>query len=343
MKYEGEKNYKHGSKENLGVLITNLGTPDKPRKKELRRYLKEFLSDPRVIEAPKLLWQLILRGIILNLRPKKVAKLYKSIWKKEGSPLLVMLEKQKKGIIRILKNKKKKIKIEIGMRYGNPNIKLGLEKLRKQKCRRILILPLYPQYCAATTGSTFDKVTEVLRKWRWIPEVRFINNYFEEPLYINCLIKSIKDNWKKFGRLQKLIFSYHGVPKKYLLKGDPYYCFCQKTTRLVSEKMKLKEKESMTTFQSRFGLDEWLQPYTDKTLERLPSKDITEIYIIAPGFSSDCLETLEELEVQNKEIFISSGGEKFNYIKCLNDDPKHLNMLALLILNHMKGWPGHSK
>ena len=238
MKYEGEKNYKHGSKENLGVLITNLGTPDKPRKKELRRYLKEFLSDPRVIDAPKLLWQLILRGIILNLRPKKVAKLYKSIWKKEGSPLLVMLEKQKKGIIRILKNKKKKIKIEIGMRYGNPNIKLGLEKLRKQKCRRILILPLYPQYCAATTGSTFDKVTEVLRKWRWIPEVRFINNYFEEPLYIDCLIKSIKDNWKKFGRPQKLIFSYHGVPKKYLLKGDPYYCFCQKTTRLVAEKMK---------------------------------------------------------------------------------------------------------
>ena len=343
MKYEGEKDYKHGSKESLGVLITNLGTPDKPRKKELRRYLKEFLSDPRVIEAPKLLWQLILRGIILNLRPKKVAKLYKTIWKKEGSPLLVMLEKQKKGIIRILKNKKIKIKIEIGMRYGNPNIKLGLEKLRKQKCRRILILPLYPQYCAATTGSTFDKVTEVLRKWRWIPEVRFINNYFEEPLYINCLIKSIKDNWKKFGRLQKLIFSYHGVPKKYLLKGDPYYCFCQKTTRLVAEKMKLKEKEYMTTFQSRFGTAEWLQPYTDKTLERLPSKDITEIYIISPGFSSDCLETLEELEVQNKEIFISSGGEKFNYIKCLNDDPKHLNMLALLILNHMKGWSGHSK
>ena len=343
MKYEGEKDYKHGSKENLGVLITNLGTPDRPRTKELRTYLKEFLSDPRVIEVPKLFWQLILRTIILNLRPKKVAKLYKSIWKKEGGPLLVMLEKQKKGIIKILKNKKKNVKIEIGMRYGNPSIKLGLEKLRKQKCRRILILPLYPQYCAATTGSTFDRVTEVLRKWRWIPEVRFINNYFEEPLYLDCLIKSIKDSWQKFGKSQKLIFSYHGVPKKYLLKGDPYHCFCQKTTRLVVEKMKLKKKEYMTTFQSRFGPDEWLQPYTDKTLENLPSENIKKIHIISPGFSSDCLETLEELEVENKEIFMSSGGKKFNYIKCLNDNPQHLNMLALLILNHLKGWPGYNK
>jgi len=343
MKYEGEKDYKHGSKENVGVLITNLGTPDKPKTKELQTYLKEFLSDPRVIEVPKLFWQLILRTIILNLRPKKVAKLYKSIWKKEGGPLLVMLEKQKKGIVKILRNKKKNVKIEIGMRYGNPSIKLGLEKLRKQKCRRILILPLYPQYCAATTGSTFDKVTEVLRKWRWIPEVRFINNYFEEPLYLDCLIKSIKDSWQEFGKSQKLIFSYHGVPKKYLLKGDPYHCFCQKTTRLVVEKMKLKEKEYMTTFQSRFGPDEWLQPYTDKTLENLPSKNIKKIHIISPGFSSDCLETLEELEVENKEIFMSSGGKKFNYIKCLNDNPEHLNMLALLILNHLKGWPGYNK
>ena len=343
MKYEGEKDYKHGSKENVGVLITNLGTPDKPKTKELQTYLKEFLSDPRVIEVPKLFWQLILRTIILNLRPKKVAKLYKSIWKKEGGPLLVMLEKQKKGIVKILRNKKKNVKIEIGMRYGNPSIKLGLEKLRKQKCRRILILPLYPQYCAATTGITFDKVTEVLRKWRWIPEVRFINNYFEEPLYLDCLIKSIKDSWQEFGKSQKLIFSYHGVPKKYLLKGDPYHCFCQKTTRLVVEKMKLKEKEYMTTFQSRFGPDEWLQPYTDKTLENLPSKNIKKIHIISPGFSSDCLETLEELEVENKEIFMSSGGKKFNYIKCLNDNPEHLNMLALLILNHLKGWPGYNK
>ena len=336
MKYEGENNYKHGSKERIGVLITNLGTPDKPKRKELKIYLKEFLSDPRVIEIPKVIWQIILRLIILNLRPQKVAKLYKFIWKKEGGPLLVMLKKQKKGIQKILK--KKNIKIEIGMRYGNPNIKLGLEKLRRQSCRKILILPLYPQYCAATTGSTFDKVTEILRKWRWIPEIRFVNNYFEEPMYIECLARSIKKNWKKFGKSQKLIFSYHGIPKKYLLKGDPYHCFCQKTTRLVAEKMKLKEKDYITTFQSRFGPDEWLQPYTDKTLEELPEKGIKKVHILSPGFSSDCLETLEELEVQNKEIFFSSGGEEYNYIKCLNDDLQHLKMLRSLILNHLKGW-----
>ena len=190
------------------------------------------------------------------------------------------------------------------MRYGNPNVKSGLEKLRKQKCRRILVLPLYPQYCAATTGSTFDKVTEVLRRWRWIPEIRFVNNYFEESMYIECLVKSIKESWKKAGKAQKIIFSYHGVPKKYLLKGDPYYCFCQKTTRLVAEKMKLKEDEYITTFQSRFGPQKWLTPYTDKILKELPKKNVESIHIISPGFSSDCLETLEELEVENKKSFL---------------------------------------
>ena len=339
MKYEGEKNYNHGKKEKIGILITNIGTPDKPNKEALKTYLKEFLSDPRVIEIPRLIWQAILRLIILNLRPQKSAKLYKSIWKKEGGPLLVMLQKQKKGIQKILRKNSKNLEIEIGMRYGNPSIKLGLERLKSKSCRKILVLPLYPQYCAATTGSTFDKVTEILRKWRWIPEIRFVNNYFEESMYIECLIKSIKESWKKFGKAQKLIFSYHGVPKKYLLKGDPYYCFCQKTTRLVAEKMKLKKKDYITTFQSRFGPGEWLQPYTDKTLEELPKKGIKKIHILSPGFSSDCLETLEELEVQNKENFLSSGGERYNYIKCLNDDPQHLKMLGFLILNHIKGWP----
>ena len=338
MKYDGEKNYKHGASEKIGILITNLGTPDRPTKDGLRTYLKEFLSDPRVIEVPKIIWQTILRLIILNLRPQKVAKLYKSIWKKKGGPLLIMLQKQRKSLKKNLQKKLKDLKIEIGMRYGNPSIKSGLEKLRSQGCRKILILPLYPQYCAATTGSTFDKVTEILRKWRWIPELRFINNYFEEPMYIDCLIKSIKKSWKKKGKSQKLIFSYHGVPKKYLLKGDPYHCFCQKTTRLVAEKMKLKEKDYITTFQSRFGPDEWLQPYTDKTLEELPKKGIKKIHILSPGFSSDCLETLEELEVENKQNFLSSGGEEYNYIKCLNDNPQHIKMLESLILNHLKGW-----
>ncbi len=336
MKYFGEKNYKHGTKTHIGVLLTNLGTPDKPDKKNLRKYLKEFLSDPRVIEVPQIIWQIILRGIILNIRPKKVAKLYKSIWQKGGGPLLVMLNKQKNGIKNILKNKN--IKIEIAMRYGNPNIETGLNKLRKQGCRKILIFPLYPQYCAATTGSTFDKVTVIFRKWRWIPELRFINNYFDNPDYIDCLIRSIKENQKKYGKYQKLIFSYHGIPKKYLLKGDPYHCFCQKTTRLIIEKMNLKEDEYLTTFQSRFGPDEWLTPYTDKTLKELPSQGIKKIHILSPGFSSDCLETLEELKVENKSNFISAGGEKYNYINCLNDNSDHLKMLSSVILNNLKGW-----
>ena len=336
MKYFGEKNYKHGTKSNIGVLLTNLGTPDRPDRKNLKKYLKEFLSDPRVIEVPKLIWQIILRGIILNVRPQKVAKLYKSIWGKKGGPLLIMLNKQKNGIKNILK--KKNIKIEIAMRYGNPSIEKGLNKLRKQGCRKILIFPLYPQYCAATTGSTFDKVTEILRSWRWVPELRFINNYFENPLYIDCLIKSIKENQKKFGKYQKLIFSYHGIPKKYLLKGDPYYCFCQKTTRLVIEKMKLKKNEYITTFQSRFGPDEWLTPYTDKTLEKLPAEGVKNVHILSPGFSSDCLETLEELKVENKNNFILSGGIKYNYINCLNDNKDHLKMLSSIILNNLKAW-----
>ena len=338
MKYEGEKNYKHGSKERLGILITNLGTPDRPNKKAVKIYLKEFLSDPRVIEIPKLIWQIILRGIILNVRPRKVAKLYKSIWSKNGGPLLVMLKKQKKGIQKNLKQKRKDVKIEIAMRYGNPSIEKGLINLKRLGCRKILILPLYPQYCAATIGSTFDKVTEILRKWRWIPEIRFVNGYFDDPFYIDCLVKSIKKSWKKKGRAQKIIFSYHGVPKKYLLKGDPYYCFCQKTTRLVVEKMKLKKNDYITTFQSRFGPQEWLTPYTDKTLKKLPKKNIKSVDIISPGFSSDCLETLEELEVENKVNFLSSGGEKFNYINCLNDDPQHLKMLSFLVQKHTKGW-----
>ena len=338
MKYEGEKDYRHGSKSHLGVLITNLGTPDRPNSNSLKKYLKEFLSDPRVIELPKILWQTILRGIILKTRPRKVSKLYKSIWTKKGSPLLVTLENQKKGIAKIINKKKNKIKIVASMRYGNPSIKEGLDKLKKMGCRKILIFPLYPQYCAATTGSTFDKVTEILRKWRWIPEVRFINGYYDDPLYVNALAESIKKSWKKYGKTQKLVFSYHGIPKKYLLKGDPYHCFCHKTTRLIVEKMNLKEEEYITTFQSRFGPDEWLKPYTDKTLEELPKKGIKKIHILSPGFSSDCLETIEELEQENKKIFLDAGGEKYCYIPCLNNSPEHLKLLTNQILKHINYW-----
>ncbi len=336
--YLGEKDYEHGSREKVGILLTNLGTPNQPNTKALKIYLKEFLSDPRVIEVPKIIWQLILRIIILQIRPRKSAKTYKTIWTDEGSPLLNISKKQTKAVTQKLETNYNNTVVELGMRYGDPSINNALKKLQKKQVRRILILPLYPQYCAATTGSTFDAVTSILQKWRWVPEIRFVNQYFEEKKYIITLGDSIKEFWKKNNKPQKLIFSYHGIPKRYHIEGDPYHCFCLKTTRLVKEYLNLSDEEVLTTFQSRFGSQEWLQPYTDKTLKELPNKGIKKIHIISPGFSSDCLETLEELKVENKNYFIDSGGEDYKYIPCLNDDPTHIEFLTELILKHTQGW-----
>ena len=339
VKYIGEKNYEHGSKEKIGVLITNLGTPDAPNKKELKVYLNQFLSDPRVIELPKILWQIILKLVILQIRPSKSAEAYKQIWTDKGSPLLDIANRQLNKIQSSFSSKNENIVFEVGMRYGNPSIPDALLKLQKKQVRRLLVLPMYPQYCAATTGSTFDEVTNVLQKWRWIPEMRFINQYFEEKNYIEALSNSIKSFWKKTSKPQKIIFSYHGIPKRYLTNGDPYHCFCLKTTRLVKENMGLSDDEIMTTFQSRFGREEWLKPYTSETLKELPKQGIKNIHIISPGFSSDCLETLEELEEENKEYFMESGGENYHYIPCLNDHDDHIDVFVNLIKKHTQGWP----
>lgn len=339
VKYIGEKDYEHGSKEKIGVLITNLGTPDAPNKKELKVYLNQFLSDPRVIELPKILWQIILKLVILQIRPSKSAEAYKQIWTDKGSPLLDIANRQLNKIQSSFSSKNENIVFEVGMRYGNPSIPDALLKLQKKQVRRLLVLPLYPQYCAATTGSTFDEVTNVLQKWRWIPEMRFINQYFEEKNYIEALSNSIKSFWKKTSKPQKIIFSYHGIPKRYLTNGDPYHCFCLKTTRLVKEQMGLSDDEIMTTFQSRFGREEWLKPYTSETLKELPKQGIKNIHIISPGFSSDCLETLEELEEENKEYFMESGGENYHYIPCLNDHDDHIDVFVNLIKKHTQGWP----
>ena len=334
----GEKNYEHGSPDTTGILLTNLGTPDEPTAKAVKPYLREFLSDPRVIEIPKLLWQIILRGIILQIRPRRSAKIYSTVWTNEGSPLLAIAKKQLDLVRKNLKSSHSNSVVELAMRYGNPSIESALLKLKQQKIRRLLVLPLYPQYCAATTASTFDKVTNILQKWRWIPELRFINQYFEEENYIMALSKSIEDFWKKNGKPQKIIFSFHGIPKKYHTNGDPYHCFCLKTTRLVKQNLNLSDDEIMTTFQSRFGRAEWLQPYTSQTLMDLPKEGIKNVHIISPGFSADCLETLEELEEENKEYFIKSGGEKYKYIPCLNDHPSHISMMVNLIYKHTQGW-----
>ena len=334
----GEKNYEHGSSDKTGILLTNLGTPSAPTAKAVKPYLLEFLSDPRVIEFPKFLWQIILRGVILQIRPSRSAKTYSSIWTPEGSPLLVISKKQLKLVSDQLKLKYPNTVVELAMRYGNPSVESALKKLQDQKVRRLLILPLYPQYCAATTASTFDAVTKVLQKWRWIPELRFINQYFEEENYIKALADSIENFRKKNGKPQKTIFSFHGIPKIYHTKGDPYHCYCLKTTRLVKEYMHLEDDEVITTFQSRFGRQEWLQPYTSETLKTLPSKEIKDVHIISPGFSADCLETLEELEEENKEYFEKAGGEKYKYIPCLNDNPLHIDMMIALIHKHTQGW-----
>ena len=339
VKYIGEKDYEHGSKEKIGVLITNLGTPDAPNRKELKVYLNQFLSDPRVIELPKILWQILLKLVILQVRPSKSAEAYKQIWTDNGSPLLDIANRQLSKIQSSFSSKSQNIVFEVGMRYGNPSIPNALLKLQNKQVRRLLVLPMYPQYCAATTGSTFDEVTNVLQKWRWIPEMRFINQYFEEKNYIEALSNSINTFWKNNQKPQKIIFSYHGIPKRYLTNGDPYHCFCLKTTRLVKERMGLSDDEIMTTFQSRFGREEWLKPYTSETLKELPKQGIKNIHIISPGFSSDCLETLEELEEENKEYFMESGGESYNYIPCLNDNEDHIEVFVNLIKKHIQGWP----
>ena len=337
-KFIGNPDFKHGTKLKIGILLSNLGTPDKPQRKELRVYLKEFLSDPRVIETPKLIWQIILNGIILNTRPQKSAKNYQKVWTDEGSPLLVILNKQKNLAQDLLKKENLELEFAIGMRYGNPSIEKGLEELREKHCNKIIILPMYPHYCAATTGSTFDAVSNTMQKWRWVPSLRFISTYHDHPNYIKALANSIQKHWDEHGKPDKILFSYHGIPKKYFTKGDPYHCLCSKTTRLVREEMGLSEEFVMTTFQSRFGPEEWLQPYTDKTVEKLAKDKVEHLQIIAPGFSADCLETIEELDGENREIFEEHGGKKFSYIPCLNDQPDHINLIGALIKNELQGW-----
>ncbi|MEQ3515370.1 ferrochelatase [Pseudoalteromonas sp. BZB3] len=310
-----------------GILVTNLGSPDAPTPKALRVYLAEFLSDPRIVEIPRLIWLMILHGIILRIRPKKSAKAYESIWTENGSPLIHISQQQADKIAEKLKANNHNVEVELAMRYGNPSIEAGLEKLRDKGITRIVVFPLYPQYSSPTTGSTFDAIARVLKKWRWVPEFHFINGYHTNPLYIESLANSIQEDLDKHGTPQKIVFSYHGMPKQFLDHGDPYHCLCHQTTRLVVEKLGLDKELVMTTFQSRFGKAEWLKPYTDATLESFPKDGIKDIAIISPAFSADCLETLEELEEENREIFEEAGGEKYRYIAALNDRDDHIDAL----------------
>lgn len=343
MYYHNNTHYQHGDEAATGVLITNLGTPDAPTKQALRPYLKQFLMDPRVVEPPpaRWVWWLILNGIILNTRPAKSAEAYQEVWDSEGpgAPLLNISQRQLDGIAeRVKPHFAGKVVFELGMRYGNPSIESALEKLEAQGVQRLIVIPLYPQYAGATTASTFDEVTRVLQGWRWLPELRFINHYHRHPGYIKALANSIREHQNEHGKPDLLVMSYHGVPQRYLDNGDPYHCECHITSRLVAEELGMKPEDYKVTFQSRFGKEEWIKPYTDETMKSLPEQGIKNVQVICPGFSADCLETIEEIEGENREYFEEAGGEKFSYIKALNYRTDHLDALSDLVLQHTLGW-----
>jgi ferrochelatase len=337
--YLGTPNHSHSSQDSTGILVTNLGTPDAPTPGAVRRYLAEFLADPRVVEVPRLVWWAILHGGILRIRPKRSAAAYKKIWTVEGSPLLVIAKRQAMALQEKLTQRYEgRINVALGMRYGNPSIADALETLRTAGVRRMLVLPLYPQYSATTTGSTFDAVSKVLRTWRWLPELRFVSHYHDHPHYIQALVRSIRSSWQKHGQAERLLFSFHGIPERYFAAGDPYYCECQKTARLVTEELELRADRWAVAFQSKMGREEWLTPYTDQVIKEWASNGTRSIEVLCPGFSADCLETLEEIAMQNRDLFLSAGGSSFRYIPALNDEPHHIDALIDLVLENIDSW-----
>lgn len=338
MPTDNKTNFNHATPFKTGVLIVNLGTPDAPTPSAVRRYLDQFLSDPRVIDKPRWLWWLILHGIILRLRPYKAAHAYKQIWTEQGSPLLTISQNQTAKLQDLLNKKYTHVSVALGMSYGSPSIKTALESLQKDNVNNIIILPMYPQYSATTTASVFDAVADVLKQWRFLPSIKFINHYHDKPQYIKTLAESIRTSWKENGQAEKLLLSFHGLPKSYLAAGDPYFCECQKTARLLASELSLTENQWMLTFQSRMGVEEWLTPYTDKTLVSLAKQGVKDIQVACPGFPADCLETLEEINMQNRDIFLEAGGENYHYIPALNDSNEHIQMIASLVEPQIELW-----
>lgn len=331
--------YDHGLKPKVGVLIVNTGTPAAPTKNALRPYLKQFLSDPRIVDTPRWLWWLILNGIILNTRPKKSAQGYQRVWTDRGSPLAFHTQDQAAGLKdHLAANWGDTLIVDWAMRYGQPSVAHKLDEFQKLGVEKLLVLPMFPQYASATTASIFDAVAQFFKGRWWLPELRFVNQYFEQPLYIEALANSIRQHWQQHGKPDRLIFSYHGEPLRYLHRGDPYHCQCQKTTRLIVEKLNLSEDEYLTTFQSRFGPGDWLKPYTDETLKSLPANSVKHVQILCPGFAADCLETVDEIAIENKHYFMDAGGERFEYIPALNSSAKHIEALAEIVQRHIQDW-----
>ncbi len=309
-----------------GVLLVNLGTPDAPTAPAVKRFLSQFLHDHRVVDMTRWLWCPLLHGVILPIRAPKVAKLYQSVWMEEGSPLMVYSKRQTEKLAQKLD-----IPVELGMTYGNPSLQSGFEALLVQGVDEVIVLPLYPQYSGTTTAAVSDGITKAFKNLPVMPGFSFIRDYYNHPKYIEALAHSVREHWQKNGQGDYLLCSYHGIPKRYADNGDVYPQHCEETTRLLGEALGLSEQQIGMTYQSRFGREEWLQPYTDKTLEALPAKGVKNINVVTPAFSSDCLETLEEISEECKEIFLEAGGENFTYIPCLNDSELHIEMMVELV------------
>jgi ferrochelatase len=334
-----ESAYQHGSPGNTGVLLINLGTPDAPTPAALRPYLKEFLSNRRVIEVPRLIWWPILYGFILPFRPKQSAEKYALIWTAEGSPLKVHTERQTALLAEMLRNTvSNKLVVEYAMNIGNPSVTSVLNKMKSAECDRILVIPLFPQYAASSTAAAMDAVFAALNHMRNMPAIRTVKQYHDHPGYIAALAQNIREYWEQHGQPDKLIISFHGVPRKNLDKGDPYFCFCQKTGRLLAEALNLEQSQYQVCFQSRFGRAQWLQPYTAETLENLGKNQTRRVDIVCPGFVSDCLETLEEIAIEGKKIFIEAGGKEYHYIPCLNERTDWIAALADIVQSNLHGW-----
>lgn len=331
--------HRHGRAEQTGLLLVNLGTPQAPTAAALRRYLAEFLSDRRVVEIPRALWLPILHGIILRVRPRRSAAKYAGIWTPEGSPLAVWTAKQATLLGGYLGERGHRVRVRHAMRYGQPSIAGQLDALKADGATRILVLPLYPQYAAATTASVFDAVYAWAGRMRRVPELRFVNHYHDDAGYIRALAKRIEDHWMTHGRAEKLVLSFHGVPERSLHLGDPYHCECHKTARLLAERLSLRPGQVMVTFQSRFGNAKWLEPYTEPSLVKLAREGLERVDVACPGFTSDCLETLEEIAQEAREAFLHAGGREFQYIPCLNDQHEWIAALSDIAIRHLQGWP----
>jgi ferrochelatase len=338
MKHAPEPSFRHGEPERTAVLLVNLGTPDAPSAPALRRYLAQFLGDPRVVEIPRPLWLPILHGIILRVRPRRSAAKYATIWTEEGSPLAVWTAKQAVMLAGYLGERGHPVAVRHAMRYGNPSVASQLDALREAGATRVLVLPLYPQYSAATTASAFDAVYAWAGRARRVPELRFVNQYHDDPGYIRALARRLEDHWMTHGRPDRLVLSFHGVPERTLRLGDPYHCQCQKTARLLGDRLSLRPEQIAVTFQSRFGKAKWLEPYTEPTLVALARAGVKRVDVACPGFTSDCLETLEEIAQEARDAFLQAGGSEFHYVPCLNDRPDWIAALAELAIRHLQGW-----